>query len=94
MIYVNTMSLNFVRELSLLNFNAYDIVGGEYILFAEKNKANYTILMAEKLLEKFNENQRLMKIIFSSDITFRKNTIKYLSEIVLDVSFLIDEKLK
>ena len=92
--YVNTMSLYFVRELSLLNFNAHDIVGGEYILFAGKNKTNYTLVMAEKLLEKFNENKRLMKTIFSSDITFRKNTTKYLSEIVLDVYFLIDDNLK
>ena len=85
--YYNHISIYYIRELTLLNFNV-QIQGGAYKKFPSKTLKGYISIIRTKLSEIFKENQLLMKKIFSSSINFSKNTTKFFSEITLKIRFL------
>ena len=87
--YCNLISIYYIRELTLLNFNYSDIEGGEYIKFPDKNKTEYLSLLKNKLVQLFIDNQLSMKTIFSSSITLSKNTSKYFSKKMITTEFVL-----
>lgn len=92
--YCKVISIYYIKELTLLNFNAPNIYGGDYILFPSNNITFYKQLMANKLTELFVENNDALKNIFSSSISFSKNTIKYQSELVFKIDFMYNYREK
>ena len=83
--YYEALSVYYVRELTLLNFNIPEIKGGEYTNFPAKDKKNYIKFIQTKLKNLFIECQSSIKRIFSSTINLSDNSEKILSETILDV---------
>ena len=76
--YCEGISIYYVRELSLLNFNLIGIKGGIYTKIPAKNRNKYISLIQSKLIEIFTENQSSMTKILSTTIKFSKNTENYI----------------
>ena len=87
--YCNIISIYFIRELTLLNFNFSNIEGGEYIKFPDRNKTQYISLIRNKLIELYRENHLSMKTIFSSLITLSTNTSQYFSKNIVATEFVL-----
>ena len=87
--YCNYLSLYFVRELTLLNFNAARIVGGEYVLFPSKNRTTYIKICVEQLMELFKENQNMTKLLFFPQYTLSINQTKYIEKLTFNTNFLV-----
>ena len=87
------MSLFFVGESTLLNFNADKIKGGTFFNFPSNlnHKNKYINLMREKIKESFLENQVSLQILLSSKTTLTKNTTEFLSEIILNTIYLMKD---
>ena len=84
----------FVRELTLLNFNAANILGGEYVLYPSKNKATYINLCVEQLTELFIENQNMTKMLFNPKYSLSKNQTKYINELTFNTNFIVQGRTK
>jgi len=78
------ISIYYVRELTLLNFNI-PIKGGEYINFPARDKQKYISYIKAKLKELFLKNQSSVKKLFSSAINLSENSEKKVSELLLDI---------
>ena len=91
--YCNRMSVFFVGESTLLNFNASKIVGGLFTNFPGKsnNKKAYIQLMRDKIKETYIESQFCLEEIMSTKISFSKNTSKFLSEHLLDTHYILND---
>jgi hypothetical protein len=89
--YCDKMSVFFVGESTLLNFNADKIKGGTFDNFPSNlnDKKGYINLMREKLKESFFENQISLQEILSSNTILTKNTTKYLSETILNTNYIM-----
>ena len=87
--YCNYLSLYFVRELTLLNFNAARIIGGEYVLFPSKNRTTYIKICVEQLMELFKENQNMTKLLFFPQYTLSINQTKYIEKLTFNTNFLV-----
>ena len=83
--YYEAISVYYVRELTLLNFNVPGIKGGEYTKFPAKNKKKYINFIQTKFKELFLESQSAIKRVFSSTINLSKNSEKIISETILDI---------
>lgn len=90
--YCCNLGLYFVRELTLLNYNAANILGGEYVLYPSKNKAKYINLCAEQLMELFLENQNMTKMLFIPKYSLSKNQKKYINELTFNTNFIVQGK--
>ena len=79
--YYSHISIYYLRELTLLNFNVSEIEGGEYVNIPSKNKKEYINLIKDQLSKLFIENQKAMKILYStSSLSLNKKSIKILDE--------------
>ena len=89
--YCNRMSVFFVGESTLLNFNASKIIGGLFTNFPGKyeNKKGYIDLMREKIKETFIESEQCLEEILSTRVSFSKNTTKFLEKHVLDTNYIL-----
>ena len=83
--YNEAVSVYYVRELTLLNFNIPGIKGGEYNNFPGKNKKKYIDLIKTKLKELFLECQSLVKRLFSTTINLSENSQKIMSKTIFDI---------
>ena len=86
--YFSHISVYFVRELTLLNFNIEEIKGGIYQNIPALFKEEYISLIKEELMEIFIENQNSMKILYSSSLELSKNASKYISEAEIPIKKL------
>ena len=86
--YCHHISVYYLRELTLLNFNIEEIEGGEYYNIPAKDKEEYISLIKEELLKLFKDNQSSMKIIYSSSLSLSKNATKFLSEKKINIKML------
>jgi hypothetical protein len=64
--YCSQTSIYYLRELTLLNFNAYDIKGGTYNKIPDTNFGNYKNLILNELIKLFIENESSVKNLYSS----------------------------
>ena len=87
--YCNHIGLYFVRELTLLNFNAVNIIGGEYILYPSKNKTIYIKICVEQIMELFKENQKMTEMLFAPKYSLSKNQTKYIEKLTFNTTFII-----
>jgi len=83
--YYETVSIYYVRELTLLNFNIPGIKGGEYTNFPAKDKKKYITFIKTKLKELFLENQSAIKKLFASAINLSDNSEEIISQTILDI---------
>ena len=90
--YCNSSGQYFIRELTLLNFNAARIIGGEYILYPSTNKDIYIKICAEQLVELFNENQNMLEKLFIPKYSFSKNHSKYINGLTFTTNYNIRGK--
>ena len=90
--YCSHISIYYLRELTLLNFDMNEIEGGEYWNIPDNNKENYVNLIKEELIELFIENQSSMKILFSSSLSLSDNALKNISETILNIKMLFYPK--
>ena len=95
--YCNRISVFFVGESTLLNFNATKIVGGLFTNFPSKrnNKQAYINLSREKIKETYIETQSCLEEILGTQITFSKNTSKFIEEHLLYTNYILkDERIE
>ena len=87
------MSVFFVGESTLVNFNASKIVGGLFTNFPgnKNNKKAYIQLLREKIKETFLESELCFEEILSTKISFSKNTTKFLNNILLDTHYIYND---
>ena len=86
--YYNYMSVYYIRELILLNFDIEGLEEVKYIKIPAKNKEEYISLIKNKLFNVFIENQSSIKTILTSSLTFSKITLNYFSECIIDIDYL------
>ena len=91
--YFSHISVYFVRELTLLNFNIEEIKGGIYQNIPALIKEEYISLIKDELEKIFIENQSSMKIIYSSSLELSKNASKYISEAEVNIKKLNEKKI-
>jgi len=78
--YFSHISVYFVRELTLLNFNIEEIKGGIYQNIPALDKEEYITLIKEELVKISIENQSSMKILYSSSLELSKNASNFISK--------------
>ena len=78
--YCSQISIYYLRELTLLNFNIEEIKGGKYENFPDNSEEEYEELILDEIVKLFVENQLSMKNIYSSSISLSKSSSKTLSE--------------
>ena len=90
--YCDRMSVFYVGESTLLNFNADKIKGGIFFNYpaSPDNKEGYIALMREKISESYLESKKSLKEIFSSKLKLSKNTTNFLKEISLNTDFIMN----
>ena len=91
--FCNRMSVFFVGESTLVNFNASKIVGGLFTNFPgnKNNKKAYIQLLREKIKETFLESELCFEEILSTKISFSKNTTNFLNNILLDTHYIYND---
>ena len=90
--YCSHISIYYFRELTLLNFNMYEIEGGEYWNIPDITKEKYINLIKDELVKLLIENQSSMKILFSSSLSLSDNAFKNISETILNIKMLFYPK--
>ena len=90
--YCDRLSVFYIGESTLLNFNASKIEGGIFYNFPANpnNKKGYISLMREKIKESFLENELSLQELLSSQLELTKNTTKYLNETILNTDYIIN----
>ena len=92
--YCSFISIYYLRELSILNWNISGVEGFEsYTNIPAKNKSEYIILLKEKLLELFLENQSSMKVLYSS-LYLSNNSTRTISEYNLSITVSNTRKIR
>ena len=91
--YCDRMSVFYVGESTLLNFNANKIEGGVFSNFAGNldNKEGYIALMRKKIKESFFENEIALQELLSTDIKLSKESAKNITETRLNADILMDD---
>ena len=93
--YCNLLSIFYIRELTLLNFNISQIPGGNYFDFPAKNKSSYYKYISGRLTNLYIENHALVKIVLGSPYPISTNSSYYLTEELFDMKFKTpDNKLR
>lgn len=88
--YYNQISIYYLRELVLLNFDINEIKGGKYINIPDKDKNTYKDLLSKKILELFIGSQTALDPIYTSSLSLSKNSTKILSEFSLPLKMPYD----
>ena len=78
--YYSHISVYYIRELILLNYNVTEIEGGEYVKFPALRKSEYKNLIKEKLSDLFIDNQYATRYFYSASIPLSPNTSKILKK--------------
>ena len=78
--YCKSLSIYYIRELVLLNFNISNLDGGKYSNIPSHNRTKYENLIKNKLVEYFLDNQSSLKQILSSDYSLSKSLENDLSK--------------
>ena len=78
--YYSQFSTYYLRELTLVNFEFEGIKGGRYTQYIGKDKEDYRVLIKNKLMELFIENQKAIQSIYSSTLSLSENNTRFLSE--------------
>ena len=91
--YCDRMSVFYVGESTLLNFNADKIKGGIFYNYpaSSNNKEGYIALMREKIYELYLENKKALKEILVSELRLSKNSTNYLKKISLNTDFIMND---
>ena len=88
--YCNTLSIYFIREITLLNFNVSNIDGGIYQNFPANDKIEYENLIRQYFGNLFFENQLCIMQILSSSFNPSKSTQKNFSETIFNSKYIIE----
>ena len=91
--YCNTLSIYYIRELTLLNFNISNLYGGVYYKFSGNDRNEFENFVKNSFEDLFYENQVSMTEIFSSNFAPSKATQKNLTDTILDAKYLIDNNI-
>ena len=83
--FYSHISVYYLRELTLLNFNIDEIEGGKYLNYPGKDKNEYINLIKIQLSDLFIENQKSLKSFCSSKLSLNKNIFKLISETQLNI---------
>ena len=87
--YCNLLSIFYIRELTLLNFNINEIKGGNYTEFPAKNKSEYSKFISEKLTNLYIDNHGLVKnILGSAYVVSTNSTYKLTVEELFEMKFI------
>ena len=78
--YCSQISTYYLRELTLLNFNAEEIKGGIYENFPDKDQDDYQQLILSELNKLFVESQSSLKNLYSTSISLPKQSATLFSE--------------
>ena len=78
--YCLDFSLYFVRELTLVNFNVSNIDGGIYTNYPAHDLETYKILLKNKLVSYFIENQKNLIYILSTNYSYSKSLNDFMSK--------------
>ena len=89
--YCNIVSVFYIRELTLLNFNLSEIKGGIYTNIPANDRANYTAYLSKKLIQLYINNHNLVKTILGTAYPFSQNSLSKLSEESFMFRFLTPE---
>ena len=77
--YYSPISVYYIRELILLNYNVAEIEGGEYVEIPALNKSEYKNLIKEKLFDLFIDNQNSMRYFYSNALHLNPKASKILA---------------
>ena len=88
--YCNTLSIYYIRELTLLNFNVTNIDGGIYHAFPGNDRNEYETLIKNNFGNLFFENQLCIMQILSSNYVPSTITQKNLSETIFNSKYIIE----
>ena len=91
--YCNTLSIYYIRELTLLNFNISNLYGGVYYSFSGNNRNEYENFVKNSFGDLFYENQVSMTEIFSSNYAPSKATQLNLTDTIFNSKYLIDNNI-
>ena len=83
--YCSQISLYYLREMTLLNFVVGDSKDRQYYNIPAQDKEEYKKLIREHIMELFIENQSFMKKIYSSSLSYSKDSTQILSEFQLGI---------
>ena len=86
--YCNLLSIFYIRELTLLNFNIPEIKGGLYTEFPADNRTKYSSYINQKLTSLYIENHSLVKIILGTAYPLSEKSTYYLNEDLFDMKFI------
>ena len=88
--YCNALSIYYIRELTLLNFNVSNLYGGIYDKFSGNDRNEYKNFVKNSFGDLFYENQVSMTEIFSSNFAPSKSTEKNLTDTIFNSKYIID----
>ena len=86
--YYNLVSIFYIRELTILNFDIKEIEGGYYTDFPANNRSKYKSYLSQKLTELYIANHNLVKVVLGTAYSISKNSSYYLTEELFDMKFL------
>ena len=92
--YCSYISVYYMRELSLLNFYANGVKGGEYSEFPALDKNEYIDLIKEEIMKLFIENQESLKIIYSTSLPLSNSATTILSNTKLKIKMYKEPKVE
>ncbi len=81
--YCSQISIYYLRELTLLNFNIEEIEGGIYDNFPDKDPSNYQKLILSELAKLFVESQSSFTNLYSTSISLSKQNTALFSEFTI-----------
>ena len=90
--HCNLLSIFYIRELTLLNFDLHEIKGGLYTAFPANNKALYSDYILKKLNNLYIENHSLVKIVLGNAYKLSENSTNYFTSELFDMKFLTPDK--
>jgi len=92
--YCCYISVYYLRELTLINFNADNIEGGVYQKYMANTREEISNFITKEIMDLFIENQSSMKIIYSTSLTLSNNSQKYLTKTKLNIKMTKDSKVE
>ena len=88
--YCNSLSIYYIRELTLLNFNVSNLYGGLYYNFSGNDRNEFENFIKNSFGDLFHENQIAMAEILSSNFAPSKAVEQNLTDTIFDTKYLID----
>ena len=91
--YCSQISIYYLRELTLLNFNIEEIEGGIYDNFPDKDPSDYQKLILNELSKLFVESHSLLQNLYSTSISLPKQTTILFSEFITRIKISNNPKI-